>query len=68
MNGRKFKIGAILLIAAMLMVGVGSTRIPCSVCNLLVSYQAVKNSPAPMSFWDRVVYTFALSKQRAHQS
>lgn len=67
MNGRKFKFGAVFLLAGALFVGVGHTPIPSSFCNFVESYQAVKNTNAPMHIWDRLVYSFALSRQRASE-
>lgn len=65
MNGRKFKFGAIFLLAAVLLTGMERTPIPSSVCNFVKSYQAVKNTNAPIGIWERLVYSFALSRQRA---
>lgn len=65
MNGRRFKFGAIFLLAAMLLAGMERTPIPASVCSFVESYQAVKNTHAPMRLWEQLVYSFALTKQRA---
>lgn len=67
MNGRKFKFGAVFLLAGMLLAGMEHTPIPSSLCNFVESYQAVKNTNAPMHIWDRLVYSFALSRQRANE-
>lgn len=68
MNGRRFKLGAILLVAATLLTGMERNPIPSSFCNIVQSYKAVKNAHAPMGIWEQFVYTFALSKQRTAQS
>ena len=65
MNGRKLKLGAVALLASMLLVGMERPPITSSLCNIVESYQDVKNTHAPMGMWERLVYTIALSKQRA---
>jgi len=64
-NGRRFKLGAIFLLAAILLAGMERTPIPSSVCSFVKSYQAVKNTHAPMGLWEQLVYSFALARQRA---
>ena len=68
MNGRNFKFGAIVLLASMLLAGMERTPIPSSICTFVESYQAVKNTHAPMRMWEKLVYSFALSRQRAAES
>lgn len=53
------------MLAAGLLAGTARTPLPSSVCNFVESYQAVKNTHAPMRMWERLVYSFALSRQRA---
>ena len=65
MNGRRFKFGAVLLLAAILLAGMERTPIPSSVGSFVESYQTVKNTHAPMRLWEQLVYSFALTKQRA---
>ena len=64
-NGRRFKFGASFLLATMLLAGIHKTPIPSTVCNFVESYQAVKNTHAPMRLWEQLVYSAALTKQRA---
>jgi hypothetical protein len=35
------------------------------VCRFLYYYNAVKNTDAPVNFWERLVFSFALSNARA---
>ncbi len=65
MNGRKFKFGAIFLLAAVLLTGMERTGISSSVCTFVRSYEAVQNTKAPLGIWQKLVYSFALTKQRA---
>jgi len=39
--------------------------IAATVSNFVASYHAVSSAGAPMSVWERFVYSIALSKQRA---
>jgi len=41
--------------------------ISASLSNFVESYEAVSNTSAPMSFWERLVYSIALSKQRTSE-
>jgi len=41
--------------------------VSASLSNFVESYQVVSNTSAPMSFWERLVYSIALSKQRASE-
>lgn len=66
-NGRSFKFAAIFLMAAMLLAGMERTPIPSSVCTFVQSYQAIKNTHAPLGMLERLVYSFALTRQRAVQ-
>jgi hypothetical protein len=63
-SGRRFKLGAIFLMTGILVAGM-ERPISASLNNFVESYQAVSNTSAPMSFWERLVYSIALSKQRA---
>ena len=53
--------------AAMLLAGMERTPIPSSVCKFVQSYQAIKNTHAPLGIWERLVYSFALTRQHAAQ-
>jgi hypothetical protein len=55
-----------LLLAGMLVVGM-ERPISTSLSSFVESYQAVTNTNAPMSFWERLVYSIALSKQHASE-
>ena len=66
MSGRRFKLGATFLMAGILAAGM-ERPIAASLSNFVESYQAVSNTSAPMSFWERLVYSIALSKQRASE-
>jgi hypothetical protein len=52
------------LLGGVLLVGMERAPIPCSVCKFVQSYQTVENTHAPMRLWERLVYSFALTKQR----
>ena len=65
MNGRKFKFGAIFLLAAVLLTGMERTRIPKSVSSFVKSYETVKHTNASLSVWETLMYSFALTKQRS---
>lgn len=62
---RKVKFGAVLLMAGAALMAMESNPIRPSFCNLVESYQAVRNTHAPMGVWERFVYSFALARQRA---
>ena len=64
MSGRRFKLGATFLMAGILVTGM-ERPIAASLSNFVESYQAVSNTGAPMSFWERLVYSIALSKKHA---
>ena len=53
------------MLAGVLFAGAQRTPIPAGVCTLVRSYEAVKNTNAPMGFWERLVYSFELSRQQA---
>lgn len=65
MNGRKFKFGAIFLLAAVLLTGMERTRVPKSVFSFVKSYETVKHTNASRSIWETLMYSFALTKQRS---
>ena len=67
MNGRKIKIGATLLMATVLCVGMERTPIRPSIYTFVQSYEAVKKTDAPMGLWERLVYSVALTKQRFNE-
>ncbi len=65
MNGRKFKLSAIFLLAAVLLTGMEHTRVPSSVYKFVKSYETVKHTNASLGIWETIVYSFALTKQRS---
>jgi hypothetical protein len=64
-NGRRLKTATILMMAVLFLAAGRGTHVPPSISTFVRSYQAVKNTNAPMSFWERVVYSLALSRQSA---
>jgi hypothetical protein len=55
-----------LLMAGILVAGM-ERPITALVSSFVESYQAVTNTNAPMSFWERLVFSIALSKQHASE-
>jgi hypothetical protein len=65
MNGWKLKFGALFLVTVGVLTGMEQMRIPTSVCRFVKSYQAVRNTNAPLGVWEKIVYSYALTRQHA---
>ena len=63
-----FKYGAGLLMAAMLLLGAHEATDNPRVCRFVRYYNAVKNTDAPVNFWERLVYSYVLSNANASTS
>jgi len=53
--------------AVTLLAGMERTPIPSSVCKFVQSYRAIENTHAPLGIWERLVYSFALTRQHQAQ-
>ncbi len=68
MKRLRFKFGLASLATAVVAIGLGRAPIPHSLCNFVQSYEAVARTDAAPTVWQRLVYSFALSHQRAAHS
>ncbi len=56
---------ALLLLAAMLMIGVHQVNASKPVHRFIEYYEAVEKTNAPMNFWERVACSFLLTRAEA---
>ncbi len=62
------KVGLASLATVVVAAGLGGAPIPHSLCNFVRSYEAVARTNAAPTVWQRLVYSFALSQQRAAEA
>ena len=59
---RRLKLATVLLLAITMAGGLREVAASPSLCRFLFYYDAVKNTDAPIRFWERLAYSLALTR------